>query len=238
MRPLRNSGLKIIKHRFSFLFRNAGLASLLFITILITGCSAAYKSLEPVDYKTGCVQQFKPTFTRALYNTQVNILKHHLSGLLLVKQMPDSSTRILFSMETGFKFFDFEFDKNKEFKVHYIIDKMNRKPVINTLRKDFELVLMMHLKNDSLQTFTKDSLTFHRFANNGLYDYYITDSNCTKLLRIEQATEKKKKTSIVMQDYKDGVPDTIGISHHNIKFDIGLKKLETIKTENAEAQDN
>jgi hypothetical protein len=30
----------------------------------------------------------------------------------------------------------------------------------------------------------------------------------------------------MLQKYKDGVPDTIGITHHNFPFTIGLKKIE------------
>lgn len=211
----------------------AWLLPLFFYTVITAHCSSAYKSLKPIAYESNCILKFKPTFTRALYNTQVNVLKHHLSGLLLIKQMPDSSTRIFFSMETGFKFFDFEFDKNGDFKVHYIIDKMNRKPVINTLRKDFELALMINVIDGNGNAFTKDGLLYHQYKNENAFDYYITDTSCTKLVRIEKATERKTKTSIIMQGYLNGMPDTIGITHYNIKFNIGLKRLETIKQENS-----
>ncbi|HQY12763.1 MAG TPA: hypothetical protein PK133_11145, partial [Ferruginibacter sp.] len=77
-----------------------------------------------------------------LYSTTVDVSGNHLSGLLLVKKMPDSSTRMVFSSEMGLSFFDFEFSADGNFKVYSIIKKMNRKAVIKTLRHDFELVLM------------------------------------------------------------------------------------------------
>ncbi len=35
-------------------------------------------------------------------------------------------------------------------QVYYIVSQMDKKPVIKTLRKDFELVLMRHLNADRL----------------------------------------------------------------------------------------
>ena len=203
---------------------------LLFLTavFLLTACTASYKNLKPIPYKDdNCVLQFKPNFTRALYNAQVNVLSTHLSGLLLIKLMPDSSTRLLFSTETGFKFFDFEFDKSGNFKVHYILDKMKKKAVINTLRNDFELALMTNIEKHPRELYKKDSLFYHRYTNEDLFDYYITDSSCSQLIRIEKASKRKIKMDMIMQHYHNKMPDTIGITHHNFRFNIGLKRLET-----------
>ena len=71
-------------------------------------------------------------------NIEVDVIGKYLSGLLLLKTMPDSSIRMVFSNEMGFKFFDFEFTPGGGFKVNYIIKKMDRRPVIKTLRQDFD----------------------------------------------------------------------------------------------------
>ncbi len=206
------------------------------MAILTAACSAAYKGLKPVAPDSNCLLQFKPAFTRTLYNTQVNILKHHLSGILLIKQMPDSSTRLLFSTETGFKFFDFEFSKTGDFKVYAIIDKMNKAAVIKTLRKDFEIALMINIPDSSYRSFTKEGITYHRFTKDNGYYYYLTDSSCKKLTAAEQASEKKTISTITMLNYVNGIPDTIGITHHNVKFNIGLKNLPTIEADSSAQQ--
>lgn len=150
----------------------------------------------------------------------------HLSGILLIKQMPDSSMRILFSNEMGFKFFDFEWKKDGAFTSHYVFEKMNKKAVIKTLRKDFELVLMNTLNWQSEKIFTQDSAVYHRFTATKGYNYYITDPFCKELLRIENASSRKTIVSVIMKDYENGVPDTIGVSHKVFSFEIGLKKLK------------
>ncbi len=200
---------------------------------VLFGCKSSYKSLQPttVNNSKGCIEKFKPQFTRTLYKTQVDVVGKHLSGILLIKQMPDSSTRILFTNEMGFKFFDFEWKKDGAFKVHYMFDKMNKKPVIKTLKKDFELVLMNTLNRPSETIFQQDGNIYHRFKEAKGYNYYITNPGCDELLRIENASTRKTIVSVIMKDYINGVPDTIGVSHKVFNFEIGLKKLQDVKSE-------
>ncbi len=171
-----------------------------------------------------CVIAFKPVFTTALYNTQVNVVGKHLSGLLIIKTMPDSSTRIVFSSEAVFKFFDFGFLRD-EFKVYYIYREMNKKPVIKTLRKDFQLILMNSLNPDKAYALKNDSSVYHVFPDGKDHYYYITDKNCTQLIRMERGSGKKPVMAAIAKDIVQGIPDTIGITHTNFNFEIGLKRI-------------
>ena len=156
----------------------------------------------------------------------MDVTGKHLSGLLLIKAMPDSSTRLVFSNEMGFKYFDFEFSASGIFKVYYILPQMDKKPVLTTLRKDFEIVLMHHLDFKESFTRSRDGLFYHGFPQAKGNNYYITDSTCTRLIRMERASRKKPVVTVIMQNFKEGMPDSIGISHTNFNFDIGLKKLK------------
>ena len=199
---------------------------LLLISCLIGlySCFAPYKKLQKTKGDMSCVQQFKPVFKTALYNTQVNVVGKHLSGLLIIKTMPDSSTRIVFSNEAGFKFFDFGFTSN-DFKVYYVYKEMNKKAVIKTLRKDFQLVLMNRLANAGTYVLKKDSLNYYTFPDGKDHYYYITDSVCKRLLRMERGNESKPVMTAIAEDFKEGMPDTIGITHTNFNFEIGLKRI-------------
>ncbi|MFZ1369020.1 MAG: hypothetical protein WAR78_01475 [Ferruginibacter sp.] len=172
------------------------------------------------------LQKFRPAFTVALYNTQVDVMGNHLSGLLLIKKMPDSSTRIVFSNEMGFTFFDFEFAADGTFKVYSIIKKLNKRSVIKTLQHDFELVLMNNLENSRATVKTKDRLIYFIFPQTKGYNYYITNQTGDELVRMERASGKKTIVEAVMKNYIKGVPDTIGISHKTFDFNIGLKRIE------------
>ncbi|WP_349314646.1 hypothetical protein [Chitinophaga sp. MM2321] len=192
---------------------------------LLGGCTSTYKGLQRSSGDVNCIRRFSPQFNATLYSTQVNILKHHLSGLLFFKQMPDSSLRVVFANEMGFKFFDFEFDRQGNFTKHYLLPKMDKKAVVKTLRQDFALVL---LRPDLQQAYTATD-SHHRYVvvptekgNN----YYITDSACTKLERIEQSSRRKPAVKVWMEHYTNGVPDTIRIEHQHFKFNISLQKVE------------
>ncbi len=206
---------------------------LLFISGIVCccACSSPYKKLQRANGDLSCLQQFKPVFGRALYRTQVDVVGRHLSGLLLIKTMPDSSLRMLFSNEAGFKFFDFEFGRDSGFTVHYILKQMNKKAVIKTLRKDFELVLMRHISGPDAYALRDPAHVYYAFPREKGVDYYITDTLCRELIRMERASARKAVVEAIMQHYENGQPDTIGIRHTGFQFTIALKRLENNVTE-------
>lgn len=192
---------------------------------LLAGCSSVYKNLRLATGDVNYIEKFKPNFNEALYKAEIDVTSHHLSGLLLIKTLPDSSIRMVFTNEMGFKFFDFEFKPNGDFKVFSIVKQMDKGPVIKTLKKDFELVL---LANDAKAAYMlkDDNNLYYVFPKpKGTY-CYITDLGGSELKVMEIASPHKAIVQAVMKDYKNGIPDTIGISHKNFRFNIGLKRIE------------
>ncbi|MEO5893293.1 MAG: hypothetical protein ABIQ31_23785 [Ferruginibacter sp.] len=193
---------------------------------ILLGCASAYKHLQPATGDVRNLQQFKPEFSVALYKAGVDVAGNHLGGLLLIKKMPDSSTRLVFSNEIGFKFFDFEFAKDGKFKVFSIMKQMDKKAVIKTLRKDFELVMMEGI-NDPGVLIRKDSgLVYYSYKQSKGYYHYITNKAGGELIRMERASKRKPVMEAIMRNYKNGIPDTIGITHKNFNFTIGLKHIK------------
>lgn len=192
---------------------------------LLSGCSSAYKNLQQAGGDVNCITKFRPQFNNTLYSTQVDILKHHLSGLLYFKQMPDSNLRVVFTNEMGFKFFDFEFTRDGGFVKHYMLPKMDKKAVVKTLRSDFELVLLRpdlrqaHVMRDSAYHYT---VVPTEKGNN----YYITDTACQRLERIEKSSKRKPVVKVWLGHYEAGVPDTISIRHQGFTFNISLQRTQ------------
>ena len=193
---------------------------------LVLGCSPVHKQMQSVTADINVLQKFEPAFSVALYNTTVDVLGNHLSGLLLIKKMPDSTNRMVVSNEMGFTFFDFEFAADGNLKVYSIIKKMNKRSVIKTLQHDFELVLMNRLDYSNSSVRTEKGFLYFIFPQNNGYNYYITNANGTELVRMERASSKKTIVEAVMKNYINGIPDTIGISHKTFEFNIGLKRIE------------
>ncbi|SEP09910.1 hypothetical protein SAMN05192574_12213 [Mucilaginibacter gossypiicola] len=200
------------------------LSSCLFI---LTSCTSVYKSLKPAEGNVREIKKFAPDFTNVLYKTEVDVIGgHHLSGLLLIKTLPDKSVRMVFSNEMGFKFFDFEFKPDGSFKVYYIIKQMDKRPVIITLQKDFELVMMRKQNPETGYMRQDDSFLYYVFPQEKGANYYITNKAGTELIRMERSSDRKPVVQAIMHDFHNGIPDTIGISHKNFKFNIGLKRLK------------
>ena len=199
------------------------LSSCLFFML---SCSPAHNQMQTATADAHILQKFKPVFSVALYNTTVDVAGNHLSGLLLIKKMPDSSTRVVFSGETGFTFFDFEFAANGDFKVHFVIKKMNKKSVLKTLQHDFELVMMNTVNYSEASVRTNNGELYFIFPQTKGFNNYITNAQGTEMIRMERASNKKVISEAVMKNYINGIPDTIGISHKTFEFNIGLKRLE------------
>jgi hypothetical protein len=194
--------------------------------LIMPGCSPVHQQMQSAAADVNELQKFKPAFTVALYNTTVDVMDNHLSGLLLIKKMPDSSTRVVFSNEMGLGFFDFEFAADGNFKVYSIMKKLDKKSVIKTLQHDFELVLMNNLDNSQAVLKTNEGLTYFIFPQSKGFNYYITNQTGNELVRMERASNKKTIVEAVMKNYIGGIPDTIGISHKTFEFNIGLKRIE------------
>jgi hypothetical protein len=202
-----------------------GFYVLLVCTLLLGGCASAYRHLQQGSGGADCITQFRPQFTNTLYSTQVNVLRHHLSGLLFFKQMPDSSLRVVFANEMGFKFFDFEFTKDSGFVKHYVLPKMDKKAVVKTLRNDFELVLMRASLSQA-RVLQDSGYRYVAIPTAKGNNYYITDAACTRLERIEKSSKRKPVVKVWMRHYVQGVPDTILIQHQNFKFNISLQRVQ------------
>ncbi|MBL0140447.1 MAG: hypothetical protein IPP86_18275 [Bacteroidetes bacterium] len=199
----------------------------LFISLLlvITACTSAYDHLRKTEVVPCPVSTFKPVIPYAVYSTSVDVLNKHLSGLLAVKSIPDSSIYTVFQSEMGLTYFEFEWERNGTFHARNVISKMNRKSVINALRNDFELMLMNNLDTSNVSTFSDQQDLYTRYQQGSGFVYRVTDSACTSLKRMESAS--KRKTIVEMNMFNtSGIPDSVFISHKNFKFNISLRKIK------------
>lgn len=193
--------------------------------VLLAGCRSVYSSMDKTAVIHDCLTGLKPVYRNELYKAQVNITGNSLSGLLLIKKMPDSSTRVVFSTEMGVKFFDFEFMENGEFKVIDILKKLNKKPVIRALQRDFELVLMNEGGKIPGEMRKNEMYFYHGYPKGKKQAWYLTDTACQQLMGAELSSKRKPLVRMEFINIKAGSPDSIQINHLNFAFNIALKKL-------------
>lgn len=198
----------------------------LFFAMATSGCRSAYDDLQPTGEQTTCIVKFKPAFHADWYTTSVDVYGHHISGLLLFKVMPDSSVRVVFTNEVGVTFFDFEFSKDGGFNVHQINAQLDKKIVINLLRKDFEMLMMRRVGNKPLHVFRRQNELFEALPGKKETDYFITDKDCASLLRIEKASKRKKMVEVKLIETPGNAPDSVSLQHFTFNMQIALKKLQ------------
>jgi len=176
----------------------------LFISFLLfASCGSPYKSLTQLTNGAKSEQEvLKPHFKTALYRCIVDgkflFKQFHLSGLLFFKNDADTATRVVFQNELGVTYFDFGWNKQDRFHVHFIMDKMNKPALIKTLKKDFELLLVKNINTNSRQRFqNKAGQNVIRFGLEKGFVYYIYNK-AGRLERIENADEKRTVVRMVL----------------------------------------
>ena len=94
------------------------------------------------------------------------------------------------------------------------------------LKNDFELILMQNLLLQKAVFLQEGEMLHHVFETPKATNHYVTNAHCTQLLRIEKIVKHKIKVKIGLQNYQNGLFDSIGIAHQNFNLQIGLKRLE------------
>jgi hypothetical protein len=192
---------------------------------LMAGCKSDYAALETQTVDTACVDRLMPKgLETAWFTTSVDVLGNHISGLLFVKQQPGGLYRVVFTNEFGVTFFDFEFGPNGHFVVRDIIDKLDRKPVIITFRKDFQLLLGLSFQGD-VQGWRQRGENYYGVGQKKEVAYFITDAECASLQRLELGSRRKRKVTERLFGARAAVPDSVQILHHTFAMEIRLKKF-------------
>jgi hypothetical protein len=199
---------------------------LLFSIIAGSGCSSEYKSMHSISIEQPCIEKLKPRgLHTSWYNASIDVVGKHISGLLLIKHMPDSSTRIVFTNEAGVKFLDFEFSDNNQFSVHHILRQMDKKPVIRLLQKDFSLMLGLPFQQGRWQAWQNGVEVYYGVREKKETHYFITGQDCASLHRIESGSRRKRKVSLTLFGNDLKKPDSINLQHHTFAMHITLRKL-------------
>jgi hypothetical protein len=204
--------------------------SLIFLNVVFLNLACSqYRYMQKIKTDESCVLLFKPDFVRATYKISVDVVGKHISGLLVMKQMPDSSTRIVFTNEMGFSFFDFGFLPHDRFMVYQIVPQMNKKALVKTLRKDFDLILFRSIDSSKYYALADSNLVYHAFPQSSGINFYITDTHCSQLIKMQRSSNKKPVMEAQLYDGSGGnTPDSISIRHLNFNFSISLKKIPAL----------
>jgi hypothetical protein len=211
---------------------NSALKSVLLYSLLLlfTSCSVSIFNgyhQNVTDTYNAPVSWFQSDTGHYLFNSKIDLMKNHFSGLMVIKPLAGGIYRVIFITEVGLKIFDMEFFPDQEVKVHYIMDAMNKKALIKTLSNDISLVLMNrygNIKPDLLHEKASGDVVF-RYRDKGRKCYcYVSDSSSMPYRVLQTGGIANKVNANLYGDNASGI-DSVIISHYNFRLSIGLYRI-------------
>ena len=171
---------------------------------------AADKTVYEVPY-------FSNPQTDYVYKADITVYGNALGGIFIAKKLNDSTHRVVFTTEFGNKLLDFEVSEN-DFKVNSIVEELNKKILINTLRDDFRM--LFRKQYSIIGEFENADAKVYKSADGNRYNYLYLSITDGKLLKIVHATKRKEKINIAFTTENNMFADKILIEHKNIKLRI------------------
>lgn len=171
---------------------------------------------------------FGAAFIKGLYEVHIDYGKRNFSGIAVVKKMElNQSYRIVLMSETGLKIFDFEFFPNDHCTVHYVMDLLNRKKIVNLLQSDLGLIMN---NNPDIS-----SLTYH-ISDKSASEYIIKEKQKGKRyyhfeedgkapVKIYRKSIFSPSTEVFMRYNSEGIPESLDFSHKIILLRMTFKLI-------------
>jgi hypothetical protein len=201
---------------------------LISILFLVTSCATnnLEKELKVVTLETTVYNApyFANTEIDYVYKANISVYGNEMSGIFIAKKINATTHRVVFTTEFGNKLLDFEISET-DFKVNSIVDELNRKILINTLKSDFRLLLKnQFLIKEQLED-TENKV--YKSEEGTKFNYLFASKAENKLFKIVHATKRKEQICINFTSENNTFAENIIIQHYNIKLRIELNYLKT-----------
>lgn len=163
---------------------------------------------------------FSDTSIDYVYKASIDVYNRHYGGLLIIKKIAENQHRLAFTTEMGNKLFDFTFTKNN-FQVNFILDQLDKKILINILKKDFKVLVT---ENPTvLNSYSNKVIHIFETAIYNKKHYYFTHNK--QLNQVVKTKNGKEKVLFLFSEIDNHLAHQIEIKHHNMKLDIKLRSI-------------
>ena len=192
-----------------------------FFTLFISCKSYQVQDAVSVDNSLQFFQNqyFSDVSLDYVYKTHIEIYGNKMGGIFIAKRINDSIHRMVLTTDFGNKLLDFEISENS-FKVNFIIDNLDKKIIINTLRDDFRTLLQVNSK--VFKTYKRNNEVIYQTENNAYYYFDEVSRNLTKIIK---TNKRKEKVVFTFDSKKTTFAENINIQHFNIKLKIDFNQI-------------
>ncbi len=165
---------------------------------------------------------FSDPATDYVYRSHISVYGNDLNGILILKKLPDSGHRIVFTTDFGNKLLDCELSQSG-FKVNAVVEELDRKLLLKTLEQDFKLLLTPFFKSESMFKLGNDEIYISE--KDGTF-YYLWVDKQGSLRKIVQGSSRKEKLSVLFTSENNTFAPKIELNHFDIKLKMELTSLE------------
>lgn len=165
---------------------------------------------------------FSDSNTDYIYKAKINVYNHKFGGIIIIKQLGNQKHRVVFTTEFGNKLFDFLYE-GEEFTKNFIVEELDKKLIVNTLRKDFKLLISE--KTAVIEQYLIEDYEVFKTSMDKRTNFYFINKKTHTLDKIVNTTKSKEKVAVLFTEIEGDVANKIEISHHNINLQIELEKF-------------
>jgi hypothetical protein len=157
-----------------------------------------------------------------VYKCQMDIYKNHISGILIIKKISETTHRVVMTSDFGNKMIDFEISEN-DFKLNYVLADLDKKMVINFLKSDFQELLRQ--KYPVAESFEDEKFTIYK-SELDKKNYYLSFNKENSLLtKIVYTKNNKEKINFSFEAKKPTFAEMINLEHKDFKINIKLFQI-------------
>jgi hypothetical protein len=199
-----------------------------FFVLILSSCSSldVVKGYNPVTLEktTFEVPYFSSPEMDYVYKANITVYGNELSGIFIAKKINDTTHRVVFTTEFGNKLLDFEISETN-FKVNSIVDELDRKILINTLKTDFRFLLKNRYELKQQYDNLDNKLYLAEEANR--VNYLFVSKSTDNLSKIVVASKRKERINFFFTSENNIFATKVVIQHYNIKLRMELNYLQT-----------
>ncbi|PBQ31196.1 hypothetical protein CNR22_05260 [Sphingobacteriaceae bacterium] len=167
-----------------FLRINLFLSSILCLALVSCSPASGHKFVRTAIVTDKDVHPIVNKNTSLLYKAKIDLFNRHFSGLIVLKQLDETTSHLTFVTEIGMKMFDYEI-RDKDFKLVYVFEPLNKPKITKLLTEDMKLILLQHLLNHDANMYEKEDHKVYKVKEDFRYYYAITNKtqNVGKIIK-------------------------------------------------------
>lgn len=205
-----------------FLRQNLLYSSL--ILVLTTSCKTyTLTDVKPVSTAEKVVENlYFSSNGDYVYKCQIDIYKNHVSGILIIKKLNETTHRVVLTSDFGNKLIDFEIADNN-FKLNYVLPDLDKKIVINFLKNDFRQLLRRQYPVSESFVNDHSRIYLSRIDNKSYYLFFNKDNGLLK--QIIYTRNSREKIDFTFEAKKTIFADSLNLHHKDFKINIKLVQI-------------